>query len=188
MPNGNQANNDGDAQGDVCDTDDDNDGVLDGAPDNDNCPFIANPNQQDVDADGIGDACDPLIDNDNDGVANNVDNCPFVANAPADATVDADGDGIGDACDNSEDSDGDNVADTIDNCPTIPNGNQANNDGDPQGDVCDPDDDNDGVLDDGAGDGEGTYTPCNHLQTAGCDDNCHFAANANQSDPWRPHR
>jgi len=33
--NADQANTDGDAQGDVCDADDDNDGVLDGA---DNCP------------------------------------------------------------------------------------------------------------------------------------------------------
>jgi thrombospondin type 3 repeat protein len=37
VPNSDQLNNDGDAQGDVCDTDDDNDGVLDTA---DNCPTL----------------------------------------------------------------------------------------------------------------------------------------------------
>jgi VCBS repeat-containing protein len=46
---------DGDGQGDVCDTDDDNDGVLDTA---DNCPLTFNPNQADFDLDGIGDTCD----------------------------------------------------------------------------------------------------------------------------------
>ena len=54
--NPDQANNDGDALGDVCDPDDDNDGVFDDAPDN--CQFVANPSQLDNDGDGIGFACD----------------------------------------------------------------------------------------------------------------------------------
>jgi hypothetical protein len=37
--NANQANNDGDVLGDACDTDDDNDTVLDAT---DNCPLVAN--------------------------------------------------------------------------------------------------------------------------------------------------
>jgi hypothetical protein len=56
IANANQANNDGDAQGDACDPDDDNDGVLDTA---DNCRLIANPSQADFDGDGVGDVCDP---------------------------------------------------------------------------------------------------------------------------------
>lgn len=54
--NPDQANNDGDSQGDVCDADDDNDGVNDDAPDN--CQFVANPDQTDADHDGKGAACD----------------------------------------------------------------------------------------------------------------------------------
>ena len=53
--NPDQANTDGDAQGDACDADDDNDNVVDTA---DNCQFTANPGQQDFDGDGVGSACD----------------------------------------------------------------------------------------------------------------------------------
>jgi len=70
IPNPDQADNDGDDQGDVCDDDDDGDGVLDGS---DNCPFDANPVQEDFDGDGDGDVCDP--DDDDDGVPDGADAC-----------------------------------------------------------------------------------------------------------------
>ena len=44
-----------DGTADSTDSDDDNDGVLDGS---DNCPFKANTNQENTDQDGIGDACE----------------------------------------------------------------------------------------------------------------------------------
>lgn len=94
VSNADQANNDGDAQGDACDADDDNDGVADGS---DNCELTANPDQADQDGDGIGDACDPDVDG--DGVANGTDNCQTVANPDQ---KDVDGDGIGTACDQTE--------------------------------------------------------------------------------------
>jgi hypothetical protein len=55
VPNTDQANNDGDTQGDACDPDDDNDTVADG---DDNCPFVANLDKRDTDQDGRGNACD----------------------------------------------------------------------------------------------------------------------------------
>ena len=63
VPNPDQENNDGDAQGDACDPDDDNDAVADEA---DNCPLAANASQANNDGDAHGDVCDP--DDDNDGV------------------------------------------------------------------------------------------------------------------------
>lgn len=50
-----QQDNDGDSLGDVCDDDDDNDGIFDAV---DNCPIDSNPLQLDDDFDGLGNACD----------------------------------------------------------------------------------------------------------------------------------
>jgi len=106
--NSGQENNDGDAQGDVCDPDDDNDGVADGT---DNCPLNSNTGQENNDGDAQGDVCDP--DDDNDGVADGSDNCPLNANPGQDNN---DGDSLGDACDPDDDNDG--VSDASDACPT----------------------------------------------------------------------
>jgi hypothetical protein len=152
VANTDQADNDGDGQGDACDGDDDDDGVEDAG---DNCPFTANPDQADSDSDGQGDACD--ADDDGDGVADADDNCPSTANSDQ---ADNDNDGLGDACDADDDNDG--VADDVDNCPTTANSGQADNDNDGLGDACDADDDNDGVAD-GA-------------------DNCPSTANPGQTD------
>jgi hypothetical protein len=71
VPNANQLNTDGDGQGDACDADDDNDGVVDAS---DNCPLVPNANQLNTDGDGQGDACD--TDDDNDGVPDASDCAP----------------------------------------------------------------------------------------------------------------
>jgi MYXO-CTERM domain-containing protein len=67
---GDQADSDGDGQGDICDADNDNDGVDD---DVDNCPDMANADQDDLNGDGIGAVCDD--DDDDDGVPLGEDNC-----------------------------------------------------------------------------------------------------------------
>src|SRR3989339_552599 len=106
-----QSDSDMDGAGDVCDLDDDNDGVPDTT---DNCQFVANPGQADTDKDDVGDACE--TDKDGDGIADDKDNCPLVANA---GQEDMDGDDVGDACD--DDDDGDKDPDATDCAPLDPN-------------------------------------------------------------------
>lgn len=153
VANPDQADNDNDSIGDVCDPDDDNDTVLDTS---DNCPLAVNADQADNDNDSIGNICDN--DDDNDDVADSADNCSFSANTDQ---SDRDSDGQGDVCDG--DQDGDSFANEADNCPAVANADQADTDGDGQGDVCDLDDDNDGVADDQP-------------------DNCPLLANTDQQD------
>ena len=101
VSNGDQANTDGDAQGNACDADDDNDGAADGG---DNCPVTPNANQLNTDKDPFGNACDPdddndgvsdvdeakagtdplVVDTDKDGKDDKADKCPKVAAATAD--------------------------------------------------------------------------------------------------------
>jgi len=68
--NPDQRDNDSDGEGDVCDPDDDNDGIND---DVDNCPLVANAGQENFDSDARGDLCD--LDIDGDGVVNAADAC-----------------------------------------------------------------------------------------------------------------
>ncbi|KAK3740783.1 hypothetical protein QZH41_001242 [Actinostola sp. cb2023] len=79
LPNGDQADADGDKTGDDCDDDQDNDGKTNLQ---DNCPLVANPGQEhvqrtyDVKARAVGDAC--MTDFDGDGVKDDDDTCPRV--------------------------------------------------------------------------------------------------------------
>jgi hypothetical protein len=128
------ADNDQDGEGDACDTDDDNDGVVDT---DDICPFDDTTDTTDGDDDGVGDVCD---------------NCPADENADQ---ADVDNDDIGDVCDDDSDGDGilndgdnsgdpadnpclppDLMTDCDDNCPLHHNPEQEDENGDGTGDAC----------------------------------------------------
>jgi hypothetical protein len=146
----------GDTQGDACDTDDDNDGLLDtNEPATCTAPPPAHPGRLDPDCDD-----DLRSDGNQDPDSGNPilagpDNCISVANGAAQAGIpgvgnqtNTDGDASGDACDLDDDNDG--LADTSDNCQFIANAGQQNYDqgwGDTQGgDACDPEFDGDGFT------------------------------------------
>lgn len=108
VANPNQTNTDGDAQGDACDPDDDNDGVAD---ENDAFPLDASE-WVDTDGDGTGNNADS--DDDNDGVPDATDAFPL---NPLESR-DSDGDGTGDNADPDDDNDG--IPDSIDAFPFDP--------------------------------------------------------------------
>ena len=134
VPNSNQANTDGDSQGDACDSDDDNDGLTDNFPDN--CPrngefnwtssrdFNDPASSTDWDNDGCKDDSAEDTDDDNDGVNDVDDTCPRTSYSPprpswvSDSTTDIDGDGCRDS-DEDTDDDGDGFEDAADDCPTV---------------------------------------------------------------------
>jgi len=127
ISNFDQFDYDRDLSGDVCDDDDDADGV----PDNlDSCSAgivgWASNETTDNDGDGCLDSAEDS-DDDNDGVADVDDNCPLVANINQD---DFDGDGLAASCD--LDDDGDGVLDSADVCADTPRGPTVNADGCPQ--------------------------------------------------------
>ncbi|TQO37205.1 gliding motility-associated-like protein [Arenibacter algicola] len=132
--NADQADNDVDGEGDVCDTDDDNDGTPDAED-----AFPLDPTEDtDTDNDGTGDNAD--TDDDNDGTPDAEDAFPL---DPTEDT-DTDNDGTGDNADTDDDNDG--TPDAEDAFPLDPT-EDTDTDNDGTGDNADTDDDNDGTPD-----------------------------------------
>lgn len=103
VQNENQLDTDGDNLGDVCDQDDDGDGIADT---DDAFPLDASE-YLDTDADGVGNNAD--TDDDGDGVEDASDDFPLDATE----TLDTDGDGVGNNADTDDDDDGYSDAEEI---------------------------------------------------------------------------
>ena len=152
LANADQADLDADGVGNTCDSDRDNDNVLNDA---DAYPDDSSESSN-FDGDAQGDNAD--TDDDNDGMpdafelAYNLN--PFNA---ADASADSDLDGLNNLQEyqagtnpqivNSDtiDTDGDGVVDVNDNCVNTANPDQSDFDSDSRGDLCDADRDGDNV-------------------------------------------
>ena len=153
IPNSDQANHDGDLEGDICDENDDNDQRIDEL---DDCPLgdlgWAPTSFNDYDNDGCYDMNEDL-DDDGDGVNDTDDLCSTGMHWgwTSNATIDMDGDGCKDTLED-EDDDGDGIDDAMDACPLGDIGWTSDGFTDVDGDGCrdiseDDDDDGDGVLD-----------------------------------------
>ncbi|DAC50503.1 MAG TPA: hypothetical protein HA340_03575 [Candidatus Thalassarchaeaceae archaeon] len=157
--NTDQANHDGDVYGDLCDSDDDNDGMLDteNGEQLDMCPqgHLGWVRTQVTDPDNDG--CHNYHeddDDDNDGILDDVDLCQrsIQLNWESNQSTDYDGDGCIDDSTEDNDDDNDNIDDDVDLCPNGELNWISIRDTDFDGDGCldvleDFDDDNDGVLD-----------------------------------------
>jgi len=191
-----QTNTDGDEFGDICDSDDDNDGMPD-LEDRCSLIYIDGGIHIDTDGDTEGDECDQDIDDDglnnddelilgtdpydadtdDDGIDDYDDNCKLIPNS---LLLNNDNDEYGDACDDDDDNDG--VLDDDDNCDFEENPDQLNFDGDQLGDSCDSDDDNDTRPEDGDNSDIEGDAPCTGGNVVTCDDNCPRIINMNQND------
>lgn len=121
IANADQANLDGDNQGDACDSDIDGDTIANAA---DNCPLIVNTNQNNFDGDSQGDACDS--DDDNDGLPDDYETANGLNPLdPSDASADADNDGFSNIEEFEAGSDP-QVADTDNNNNGVPDSVEKN--------------------------------------------------------------
>jgi ferredoxin len=166
--NPSQTNYDGDAQGDICDADDDGEGIADAV---DSCPMGAlgwtSNNTTDHDTDGCKDDVEDL-DDDDDGILDSNDRCGTgTLNWISNGTTDYDTDGCKDSNEDLDDDD-DSVNDTADSCPKGSLGWISAPSTDHDGDGCrdsgeDADDDGDGISDeyDSCGRGELNWTSSN---------------------------
>ena len=183
IANPGQENHDGDSMGDVCDPDDDNDGILSDLSDADDCPFgetgwTSSPST-DHDGDGCKDDRPEDLDDDNDGISDGMDDCSkgelgWISDS---SSTDYDSDGCRDATEDLDDDD-DFICDgstavsgcvvgwpQFDRCPTSPLSFSSTPSNDADQDGCedngeDTDDDDDGFSDseDGCSNVVGTAT------------------------------
>ena len=143
---------DGDGMGDLCDTDEDGDGIHDGI---DNCPKgiidWTSGTLLDYDGDGCLDGAEDS-DDDGDGVVDGMDGCPKGDFGWQSSPVtDHDSDGCNDESEDLDD-DGDGKDDSKDSCPKGANDWSSTTITDIDADGCrdsgeDDDDDGDGIID-----------------------------------------
>ena len=163
--NTDQWNYDGDAYGDACDIDDDNDGALDDVDSDDNNELVC--------SDDDGDTCDDCSDGsyglDSDGWDYDSDGqCD-------DGDADDDNDGALDDVDSDDNNELVCSDDDLDTCDDCSSGSYNvsddgwDYDGDGACDEGDTDDDNDGALD-GADDNDNNEFVCSDADSDTCDD------------------